>query len=155
MQGMESALKMVGQIVNLGVAVVAGGDGVSGARGHDLVELHLAVGPAFVRIPALQEPAAAAAAEVVGTVGVHVDKVFLTDHRLDHEAKVLGHRVAEGLANQLAGVLNGELDLAILVPLGTRFQFALADPLGVVLNDAFDFEVVVELEFIQSEPDCK
>jgi hypothetical protein len=147
--------QLVAQVVNLGMAVVAWGNGVGGFGGQNLVGLELAVGPAFIRVSGLQEPAAAAAAEVVGTIGVHVDKVFLTDHRLDHEAKVLGHRVAEGLANQLAGVLNGELDLAILVPIGTRFQFALADPLGVVLNDAFDFEVVVELEFIQSEPDCK
>jgi hypothetical protein len=62
----------------------------------------------------LQEPAAAAAAEVVGAVGVHVDEVLFTDHRLDHIAQVLGHRIAEAFAHQLAGILDRELDLRSL-----------------------------------------
>ena len=155
MNGLPGVIQLVAQIMDLGVAVVAGGDGVICFGGQDLVGLELAVGPALIRETGLQEAAAAAAAEVIGAVGVHVDKVLLTDHCLDHEAQVFGDRVAEGFAHQLAGILNGELDLALLVPRGTGLQLALADPLGIVLNDAFNFEVVVELEFIQSEPDCE
>jgi hypothetical protein len=153
--GLPGVIQLVTQIVDLGVAVVAGGDGVGRFGGQDLIGLELAVGPAFIRVSGLQEPAAAAAAKVVGAVGVHVDEVLFTDHRLDHEAQVLGDRVTECFSYQLAGVLDGELDFAVLVPFGTGLQLALADPLGIVLNDAFDFEVVVELEFIQSEPDCE
>jgi len=104
--------------MNLGVAVVAGGDGVVGLGCQDLVGLEIAISTPFVRKTGLQEPAAAAAAEIVGTVGVHVDEILFTDHLFDHETQVFGHGVAEGFAHQLARVLDGELDLAVLVPVG-------------------------------------
>jgi len=147
--------QLITQVVDLSVAVVARGDGVVRFGRQDLVGLEFAVGPTLIRVSGLQKAAAAAAAEVVGAVGVHVDEVLFTDYRLNHEAQVLGDRVTEGFAHQLAGILNGELDFTVFVPLGTGLQFALTDPLGIILNDAFDFEVVVELEFFQSGPDCE
>ena len=49
----------------------------------------------------------------------------------------------------------GELDLAFLVPVGIDFKFALLDPLRIQLDDTLDFKVVLDLEFFQSDPDCK
>ena len=86
---------------------------------------------------------------------MHVDEILFTDHRLDHETQVFGNRVAKGFTHQLTRVLDGELDFTLPVPLAAGPELALADPLGIVLNDAFDFEVGLELEFFQSEPDCK
>jgi hypothetical protein len=137
------------------MAVVAGSDRIGCLGGKDLVGLELSVGAPFIRESGLQEAAAAATAEVIGSVGVHVHEVFFTDHGFDHETQVFGHWVTKGFAHQLAGILNGELDLAVLVPIGIDLQFAFADPLGVVLNDALDFEIGFEVEFFQSGPDCK
>jgi hypothetical protein len=77
------------------------------------------------------------------------------DDLFDHVAKVLGDRVAETLSDQLAGILDRELDLQVLVPVGVDLEFALPDPFGVVLDDAGDFEVVGNVEFFQSGPDCE
>jgi hypothetical protein len=55
----------------------------------------------------------------------------------------------------LAGVLNREFDFEVLVPVGIDLQFAFTNPLGIILNDTFAFKVVLDLEFFQSEPDCK
>ena len=101
------------------------------------------------------ESAAAAAAEIVGPVGVHVDEIFFSHHGFDHKPQVFGHRVAEGFAHQLAGVLNRKFDFAVLVPVGIDLQLAFPDPLGIILNDALDFEIVVDFEFLQSGPDCE
>ena len=53
----------------------------------------------------------------------------------------------------MAGVLDRELDFEILVPVGIDFEFPFPDPLGVILNDAFDFEIKGDLELLRSEPD--
>jgi len=53
----------------------------------------------------------------------------------------------------LAGILNSELDPQVAVPVGIKFQFTFANPLGVVFDNAFDFEVVGNIEFVQSDPD--
>ena len=47
---------MVAHVFDLGVAIVAGGDDILRAGGHDLVELDFAVGPALVGKAALQAP---------------------------------------------------------------------------------------------------
>ena len=101
----------------------------------------------------LQESAAAAAAVVVGTVGLHVDEVFFANNSLDHVAQVIGNGVAETLANDLAGVLHRKLDFQVFVPVGVDFQFPFADPLGIVFINIFYLEVVFEVKFFQSGPD--
>ena len=103
----------------------------------------------------MQKSAAAAAAVVVGAVGGHINEILFAHHRFDHIPQVLRHRISEALAHQLTGVLHGEFDAQILVPVGIDLQFALPDPLGVVLDDAFDFKVVVDFVFLQSDPDCE
>jgi hypothetical protein len=53
----------------------------------------------------------------------------------------------------LAGILDGELDLTFLVPIGVDLQAAFADPFCIILVDGSDFEVVLDAEFLQSGPD--
>ncbi len=55
----------------------------------------------------------------------------------------------------MARILNSKLDLQVLVPVAGYFQLSVFDPLGIILNDAFDLEVGLDIEFLQSEPDCE
>jgi trehalose-6-phosphate synthase len=86
---------------------------------------------------------------------VHFHEVLFTHHFLDHVAKILGHGITEGLSYQLTRILDGEFDLKILVPIGIHLEFVFSNPLSVKANDAFNFEVVRDIEFFQSGPDCK
>ena len=146
---------MLAQIMNLGMAVVARRNTVRGAGGHNLVEFYFTEGVALFGEPVLQKAPAPAAAIVIGAVGGHVDKVFFAHHGSDHIAHIFGHRIAEALTNQLARILAGKLDLAVLVPLGADLQFALPNPFGIKCDDAFDFKIVLDIEFLQSDPDCE
>jgi hypothetical protein len=153
MHGLIGTVKVVPDIVHLGMAVVAAGDAVVGPGGDDLIEFDLAVGPALIGKTGLEESAAAAATVVVRLVGRHFDDIFLAHRRFDDKAQIIGNLVAETLAHDLAGVLDGEFDLAFLVPIGIDLEPSLADPLGVVLVDGSDLKFVLNPEFLQSGPD--
>jgi hypothetical protein len=152
---MITAFEMLAEIMNLGMTVVAGCNAVRGAGGHNLVEFYFAEGAALIGQSILQKAPASAAAIVIGAVGGHVDKVFFAHHGSNHIAHIFGDRIAEALANQLARILAGKLDLAVLVPLGADLQFALPNPFGIKCDDAFDFKIVFDFEFLQSDPDCE
>ena len=136
-------------------AVVARCQYVLGACGHHLIELDLAVRSALLGKPALQGAAAAATAVVVGTAGNHIDKIFFTHNGLDHEAHVVRHLIAPGLAHDVAGILAGELNFQVFVPVGIDLKLALADPLGVEGDDACEVKLVLDVEFFESFQDCK
>jgi hypothetical protein len=86
---------------------------------------------------------------------VHFDKIFFTHHRFHRVSEIFGHRIPKSFANQLAGVLYRKFDLQIFVPIGIDLQLSFPDPLGIKLNDTLNLEVVLNLEFFQSDPDCK
>ena len=144
-----------GHVMDLGMAVMAGRDAVLSLGGQNLVGLGLAVSPALLLETGLQVSATAAAAEVIGTVGGHVDKVFFTYHCLDHIPQIFGHRIAKGFTDQLAGILDGEFNLSFLVPFRRRLQFAFLDPLGIELDNGLNFKVVGDVELLQSYQDCE
>jgi large-conductance mechanosensitive channel len=56
---------MVGQIMDLAVAIVAGSNAIVSLSCQNLLELYLTVGPTRIRITGLQKAAATATAEVV------------------------------------------------------------------------------------------
>jgi hypothetical protein len=147
------AAVVLAEFVNLGVAVVAGRDTVVGFGGLDLLVFEPAVFEAGILVAGLQKAAAAAAAVVVGAVGHHVDEVLFSHQRLDHEAQVFRDGFAEALPDDLAGILDGELELQVLVPVGADLQLSLPDPFGVVLVDAFDLNGVFDVELFQSFQD--
>ena len=122
---------MLAEIVNLSMAVVARGNAICSAGGHDLVEFEFAEGAALIGEPILQKAAAAAATIVIGAVGGHVDKVFLSHDGFGHIAHIFGHGVAHGLADQLARILAGKFDLTLFVPVGVDLQSTFPDPLSV------------------------
>ena len=141
---------VLAQLMDLGVAVVATCDAVSGTGFLDLGIFDLTVGEAFIFVARLEETTAATAAEVVALVGVHVDEVLFANNRFHNKAQVVCGFVAVGLTDDLAGILNGELDTKFFVPVRVDGKLAFADPLGVEVVDAFNFEVVLDVEFFQS-----
>jgi hypothetical protein len=141
--------------MDLGVAVVAWRNTVVRFGGENLIGFALSICASLIRITGLEESAAAAAAEIVRSIGIHIDIIFFSHNSFDDIAQIFGHRIAEGFTNQLARILNRKCDLTVLVPVGVDLEFTLPDPLGIILNDALDFKIVGDVEFFQSGPDCK
>jgi hypothetical protein len=88
-------LIMLGQIMYLGMTVVTGSNRVIGPGSKYLIQLKFSVLPPFLGVRGLQESASAAAAVVVGFVGIHVNVVLFTDYGLDHKSEIIGHRVSQ------------------------------------------------------------
>ena len=155
MDGLPCVIIDVTQIMNLGMAVVARRNAVICFCRYNLVGLEFAVASARFRISGLEKSAAAAAAVVVRPVRVHFDEVFFTHHRFHGISQIFGHRIPKGFANQLARILNRKFNFEILVPIGIDLEFSFFDPLGIILNDASNLKIVIDVEFFQSGPDCK
>ncbi len=153
MHGLPGMLPHLGQIVYLGMAVVAGRDAVISAGSQNLIGLYPTVLPPRIGIPGLQETTTSSTTIVVGAVGVHIHKILLADYASDNKPQILGHGVPKGFAHQLAGVLDREFDFKVPVPVGIDLQFTFPDPLGVVLNNTLDLKIVRNVVFCQPGPD--
>ncbi len=73
-----------GQIMNLGMTVMARGNAVGCFCVKDLAGLGLSKGPALLLKPGLEISAAASAAEVAGFVGCHINKILFSHNRPDN-----------------------------------------------------------------------
>jgi hypothetical protein len=155
MRGVIIPAVMFFEVVDLGMAVMAGCQAVIGPGFHDLFKFSPAVISPGFRKPGLKVTAPAPAAVVVGSVGLHVHEILFAHNRFDNIAHIFRHRVAEAFSNQLTRILDREFDLQIPVPVGIDFQLSFTDPLGIVLNDAFTFKIVFDVEPLQSDPDRK
>ena len=144
---------MFAELMNLGMTVMTSGNAVIRTRCLDLLILQLAIGQALLLKPGLQKPAAAAAAVIVGFIGLHINEVFLAHNCLDHITQIFSNGIAETFSNNLARILNRKLDFQILVPVGIDFQFPLTDPFGIIFINVLDFKIVFDIEFFQSGPD--
>ena len=94
MDRVKLAFVVLFQVVNLGVTVVAGGDAIIGPGALDLFKFQFSVSAPGFGKSGLQESTAATAAEVVGPIRRHVDKIFFSDTGLHHEPQIFGDRVA-------------------------------------------------------------
>ena len=155
MDCVPTGFKVLGQIMDLSMTVMAWRDAIVCSGCQNLVHLHLAVFMAFIRPAVLEETATATAAVVVGFVGGHVNEVFFPDHCLDYKPEVFGHRISKGFSYQLAGILNRKLDLKVFVPIGICLESSFLDPFCIELNDTDNLELVFDVEFFQSGPDCE
>lgn len=144
------AAVMFAEFVNLGVAVVACRDAVVRPGRLDLFVFQFPVGQPLFLEAGLEKTTPAAATVVIRLIGYHVDKVLFAHDGFHHEAQIVGNGIAVGLAYDLAGILDGELDLEVLVPVGAGLELALPDPLGIVFVNVLDLELVLDVEFFQS-----
>ena len=143
------------QIVNLCMAVMARRNTVIRLCSQYLLIFAFAVFASGFGKSGLKKSSAAATAVVVRLIGRHVYKIFLAHNSLNNIPKVLCHRVAQTLTNQLAWVLYSKFYFQIFVPVRINFQFSFPDPLGIILDNALALKIVLNVEFIQSDPDCK
>jgi hypothetical protein len=146
---------MLAKVMDLCVAVMARGNTIICLSILDLIKFQLSVMMPGVSKPRLQITAPATTAVIVGSVGMHINEILFTHNRFDNEPQVFCNRITKGLSHQLAGVLNRELHLQILVPIRVDFQFSFPDPFGITLNNRYDFKLVRNIEFLQSGPDCE
>jgi len=144
------AAVMLTELMNLGMAVMAAGDTVIRAGLLYLIVLQFAKFQTLFFHTGLEKTAAAAAAIVVGSIGHHVNKVFLADDRFNHVSQIFGNGIAKSLAYDLTGVLHGKFYFQVLVPVGIDFEPSFPDPFGIVFINIFDDKVVLDLEFFQS-----
>jgi hypothetical protein len=149
------AFEMLGQIMDLRMAVMTWGDTIVCFGFHNLSEFQFAVFPACLRIAGLQKSPSPAATEIIGSIGLHVDKIFLSHHAFDDKTKIFGNGVPKGFSDQLTRILNRKFYFQVLVPIGTDLEFSLPNPLGIVLDDTSGFKIVWNIEFFQSDPDCE
>ena len=110
MNGMIASFKVFTEIVDLGMAIVAGRNTVIRLGVGDLVEFQFSVLMPSFRISGLEVASPAATAVVIGSVRVHLDEVFLTYHRFDNKTKIFCNRIPKCFSHQLARVLNCECD---------------------------------------------
>jgi len=148
-------ITLVGQIVNLRMAVVTWSNAVICFCRQNLVGFELAIGTTLFRISRLEKSSSSAAAVIVRPVRVHVNKILFTHNRFHRVPQIFGHRISKTLSHQLAGILHRKLNFQILVPVGINLQLSFPDPLGIILDDALNLKFALNLEFFQSGPDCK
>jgi len=118
MNGLPCVITQIGQIMDLSMTVVTRCNTIVGFCRQNLVCFEFSVGTTLFRISGLEKAAAAAAAVIVGLVGIHLDEIFFSHHRFHRVPQIFGHRIPKGFAYQLAGVLNRKFDFQILVPVG-------------------------------------
>lgn len=144
---------VLAQFMNLGMTIVAAGDAVIRSRRLDLPVFQPPEFQTLLLEAGLKKAAAATAAIIVGSVGLHVDEIFFPYNRLDYKAEVFRYRIAIAFTNDLAGILDCKLDFKIIVPVGIDLQFAFTNPFGVIFIDILYLKVMLEVEFFQSGPD--
>ena len=144
------AAVMLTELMNLGMAIMAAGDTVIRAGFLYLFVLQPAECQTLFFHAGLEKTAAAAAAIIVGPVGDHIDKIFFSDDRFDHESQIIGNGFAKSLAHDLTGILDGKFNLEVLVPVGVDLELSFPDPFGIVFIDVLDDKVMLDVEFFQS-----
>ena len=142
--------EMLAEFMNLGMAIMAAGDAIIRSGFLDLFVLQPAESQSLFFHTGLEESAAAAAAIIVGSVGNHIDKIFFSDDRFDHESQVLGNGISKSLAHDLTGVLHGKFNFEVLVPIGIDLELSFPDPFGIGFINVFDDKVMLDVELFQS-----
>lgn len=111
-----STVKVMLEVMDLSMTVVAGGDAVIRPSCRDLIELDLTVGMALLVITCLQKAATTAAAKIVRFVWGHINEVLFTNHRPHDKTQVISCSIPVTFTDDLTRVLHCEFDLSFFVP---------------------------------------
>jgi len=138
------------ELMNLGMAVVTAGNAIVRSGNLNLIVFQATEFQPRFLVSGLKKATPTTAAVVIGTVGMHLDKIFFAHHAFDYKAQIFGNGIPIAFAYDLTGILNRELDFQILVPVGIYVQFPFPNPLGVVFINVFDLKFVGNVELFQS-----
>ena len=114
---MVSGSIVLAEFMNLSMTIMASGDAIGRICRLNLPIFKLSELQSLLLEAGLEKATAAAAAIIVGTVGLHVDKILFTNNRLNHETEVFRNGIAIAFANDLAGILNCKFDFKIFIPI--------------------------------------
>jgi hypothetical protein len=148
-----TAPEMLAEFMDLGMTIVTPRNAIVRLCRLNLLVFDPAEFETLLFVSGLEKAPTAAAAIIIGSIGLHIDKILFSHDRPDNKPQVFCNGVAVAFANDLAGVLNRKLYFEILVPVGVDLEFPFANPFGVVFIDVLYFEVMLEIEFFQSGPD--
>lgn len=130
---------MFTELMNLRMTVMTGGNAVIRTGGLYLIVFHLTVSQTFIFKPRLKKSTTAAATIVVGTIGLHVNKILFTHNGFHNKTQIVGNGIAIAFPDNLAGILYRKFNLQVFVPVGTRFKPTFTDPFCIVFVNVFDF----------------
>jgi hypothetical protein len=75
------------------MAIMTAGNAIVCTGGFDLIIFYFPIGKSLFLKSGLEETPAPTAAIIVGTVGLHIDKIFFPHHRFDHKPQVFGNGI--------------------------------------------------------------
>lgn len=81
---------------------------------------------------------------------MHINKIFFPHNGFHNIAQIIRHWISKAFAHYLTGILNRELDLQILIPIGVDLEFSFPDPFGIILVDACNLKIMGYIKFFQS-----
>ncbi len=149
------AAKMMRKLVDLGMAVMTPGNTIGCTAVFNLLILQSTIFQSLIFKTRLEKSAATATTVVIGFIRIHLHQIFFTNCLFYSVPEIFSYGIAKAFPHDLAGILNGKLDLQILVPIRIWFQFSFSDPFGVIFVDIFCFKAVSDIKFFQSGPDCE
>jgi hypothetical protein len=102
---------MFAEFMNLGMAVMTARDTIVRAGFLYLFILQTAKFQALLLETGLEKATAPAAAIIIGSVGLHINKIFFSNDRFDNISQIFGNRIPIRLTHDLTGILDRKFDL--------------------------------------------
>jgi len=99
------------EFMNLSVAIMTARDTIVRAGFLYLFILQTAKFQTLLLETGLEKATAPAAAIIIGSVGLHINKIFFSNDRFDHKSQIFGNRIPIRLAHDLTGILDRKFDL--------------------------------------------
>ena len=107
---------MLTQFMDLGMAVVAACNAVVSPCGFNLCVLDLTVFKSLIFKSGLKKTAATAAAIIIGSVRLHIHKIFFSDNGFDNKPQIFGYGITIAFSDDLAGILYCEFYFQVFIP---------------------------------------
>jgi len=105
-----AAAVMLTEFMYLGMAIVTGGNTIIRSGHLNLSVFQPTKSQTLLFVAGLQKTAPSAATVIIGSIGLHVDKVLLPHHSFYHKAQIFGDGISVAFTNNLAWILDCELD---------------------------------------------
>ena len=101
---------VLAKLMNLGMAVVTTCNAIVRSGRLNLIVFQATEFQPSILVSGLKKTTPTTAAVIIGTVRMHLDKIFFAHHGSDHKAQIFGNGVSVTFAHDLAGILDRKLD---------------------------------------------